>query len=303
MGYQCGYASQGSTSVAIGYQAGWNQQGTGSVAFGYRAGSGSWYGGPGGNPNLYPPWTVPDTATGNPRNQGNGSVAVGYESGQYLQGNNAVSMGYQAGQTNQGNSSIAIGNLAARQDQGINSIVINATGVDLANTVASSTVIKPLRGAETATGTFSLLQYNVTSGEIAFSGTTGAPTSSGNLSKTFVIDHPVKNENYLVHACLEGPESGVYYRGEGKISFGESTIIKLPDYADALATDFTVQVTPIGKPRVLGVSRVRNGQFEVYCKEHCEFFWTVLGKRGNIVVEPKKSESFVNGDGPYRWIK
>ena len=119
--------------------------------------------------------------------------------------------------------------------------------------------------------------------------------------KTFVIDHPTKPDNYLVHACLEGPEVGVYYRGEGAITFGESFIVKLPEYT-SVWSDFTVQVTPIGKPRALGTSRVRNCQFEVYGSPG-EFFWTVYAKRGNVNVEPKKSETVVNGDGPYRWIK
>ena len=122
-------------------------------------------------------------------------------------------------------------------------------------------------------------------------------------TKTFVIDHPTKSENYLVHSCLEGPEAGVYYRGEGKITFGNSVIINLPDYTDAFF-DFSVNVTSIGKPITLGVSRVRNCKFEVYGppNETCEFFWTVYAKRGNVVVEPRKENVTVNGDGPYRWI-
>ena len=36
-------------------------------------------------------------------------------------------------------------------------------------------------------------------------------------SKLFDIEHPTKGEGYrLAHACLEGPEHGVYYRGRLK---------------------------------------------------------------------------------------
>ena len=68
--------------------------------------------------------------------------------------------------------------------------------------------------------------------------------------------------------------------------------------------DFSVNVTSIGKPITLGVSRVKNCKFEVYGppNETCEFFWTVYAKRGNVIVEPKKDSVKVNGDGPYRWI-
>ena len=36
-------------------------------------------------------------------------------------------------------------------------------------------------------------------------------------TKTFIIDHPIDKNKYLVHGCLEGPEFGVYYRGKSEI--------------------------------------------------------------------------------------
>ena len=125
-------------------------------------------------------------------------------------------------------------------------------------------------------------------------------------SKSFIIDHPLDPVNkHLVHVCLEGPEAGVYYRGEGEIENGESCIITLPDYVEALATDLTVQITPIynGKPvYYLQTSKVKNNQFTVY-GENGEFFWLVHGKRGqDIEVEPLKSSVEVKGNGPYKWI-
>jgi hypothetical protein len=124
--------------------------------------------------------------------------------------------------------------------------------------------------------------------------------------KTFVIDHPCDQDKYLVHACLEGPEAGVYYRGEGKITNNFNTIIELPNYVDKLATDFTVNLTPIYDEKTidninLKSSRVKNNKFTVY-GPNCEFFWTVYGNRGNINVEPLKSETDVKGSGPYKWI-
>jgi hypothetical protein len=119
---------------------------------------------------------------------------------------------------------------------------------------------------------------------------------------------------------LEGPESGVYYRGKGEITNGESVTILLPDYVDALATDFTIQITPIwplrrphassvkGKEGVirehsvpLAASEVENNSFNVY-GENCKFFWLVQGKRDDIQVEPLKSNVELKGSGPYKWI-
>lgn len=122
-------------------------------------------------------------------------------------------------------------------------------------------------------------------------------------AKTFVIDHPLDNSRLLVHACLEGPESGVYYRGTGQIYDNQSTDIVLPHYTDALATDFTVQVTPIydGKLHVLNASEVSHNQFTVY-GDNCAFHWHVTGKRSDVIVEPLKTEVVVKGNGPYLYI-
>jgi hypothetical protein len=128
-------------------------------------------------------------------------------------------------------------------------------------------------------------------------------------TKTFIIDHPIEKDKYLVHACLEGPEVGVYYRGMGEISNNHSKTIELPDYVSAIANNFTVQITPItntnnnttNKPNILKTSKVENNQFTVY-GENGEFFWKVYGTRMLFEVEPFKNKVSVKGDGPYKWI-
>jgi hypothetical protein len=125
-------------------------------------------------------------------------------------------------------------------------------------------------------------------------------------SKTFVIDHPQDASKHLVHACLEGPEAGVYYRGKACLSNSGSVEIDLPPYAMALADDFTIQVTPIWNGtgsalRTLNVSEVHDGKFSVY-GEAGSFYWIVHGRRATIDVEPRKDAVCVRGDGPYRWI-
>jgi hypothetical protein len=130
------------------------------------------------------------------------------------------------------------------------------------------------------------------------------------ITKSFIIDHPLNSSQWLVHACLEGPEVGVYYRGKSRIEpNNNSTVIVLPDYVDVFASDFTVQLTPIINGnnagghfhKLHGASEVVNGQFTVY-GEPGEFSWHVYGKRHNINVEPYKSSVVVEGNGPYKWI-
>ncbi len=79
--------------------------------------------------------------------------------------------------------------------------------------------------------------------------------------------------------------------------------IELPAYADALATDFTVTITPIynGKLAVMNAGRVEKGRFKVYGNPG-PFTWLVFGKRGPVEVEPNKADVKVYGDGPYKYI-
>jgi hypothetical protein len=124
-----------------------------------------------------------------------------------------------------------------------------------------------------------------------------------NTSKTFVIEHPIDNDKYLVHSCIEGPESGVFYRGDGEIVNNEYTTIELPEYVSSFAKDFNIQITPIynGSKKKYNVSKVENNKFKVYGNNGC-FFWIVHAKRSDIIVEPSKKNIILKGHGPYKWI-
>ncbi len=263
-GINAGYTGQGTHSIAIGDEAGYNNQGTSSVAIGYSAGY-----------------------TGQKTN----SVAVGNNAGSIGQSQYSVALGSGAGYSSQGPYSIAIGNDAGSFNQSSNSIILNAMNTGL-NTGASGFYVKPINSG---TNNMNSLFYNTNTGQITY---------YNGASKTFVIDHPTDESKYLVHACLEGPEAGVYYRGEGTISNNHSVEISLPDYVDKLANNFSVQITPIYNPNItkpLLTSRVVNNKFTVY-GENSDFFWSVYGKRSSIEVEPSKTSVDVKGSGPYLWI-
>jgi hypothetical protein len=121
--------------------------------------------------------------------------------------------------------------------------------------------------------------------------------------KSFVIDHPVDPKKHLVHVCLEGPEAGVYYRGESKVVNHEHVTVALPDYVEHFATNFTVQITPIYPSFGLyAVSKIENNCFNVY-GPNGSFYWVVYGERCKIVVEPNRSDVLVKGEKPYQWIE
>jgi hypothetical protein len=122
-------------------------------------------------------------------------------------------------------------------------------------------------------------------------------------AKSFVIDHPTSPSKYLVHACLEGPEAGVYYRGKSEVGADGNALVNLPSYVDAFATDLTVNVTPIynGNVRTLNATEVCSNQFKVFGNPG-PFHWHVYGKRQSIIVEPEKSNVELKGSGPYKWL-
>ena len=148
-------------------------------------------------------------------------------------------------------------------------------------------------------------------------GFTGAQGPEG--VKSFIIDHPLKKDHYLIHACLEGPEAGVYYRGKahinhpctkGSLCFAKGSLcfaeVELPSYVDAFATNCTVHVTPIfdeenDNDGHYKVTEVQHGRFRIYGPPG-RVNWIVYGSRGSIEVEPEKSKTNINGEGPYRWV-
>jgi len=75
--------------------------------------------------------------------------------------------------------------------------------------------------------------------------------------KPFDIPHPTKKGWRLRHVCLEGPESGVYYRGR----LTNSNVIELPEYWRSLVDpeSITVTLTQIGSSQDLIVDKIEWG--------------------------------------------
>ena len=268
MGYQSGYSSQGAYSVGIGYQSSRSVQGSYAIGIGHSAAN---------------------------TNQGNYSVAIGNEAAEIRQGPNSVAIGNYAGFTGQGSNSIAIGNSAGYTAQPNNTIILNASGAGFSPSGNTSAFyVNPIRSVPGSTGPY--LYYNTSTSEI-FSST----------AKSFIIDHPLNKNKYLVHACLEGPEAGVYYRGSIDITLQNINLpieVVLADYVSVLAREYTVHATPIitelPYPNV-AATRVINGRFNIFASVPCTVDYVVFGKRESINVEPHKSSVNVKGDGPYKY--
>ncbi len=111
-------------------------------------------------------------------------------------------------------------------------------------------------------------------------------------SKNFMIDHPLDPENkQLVHSTLEGPEVGVYYRGEAQLQNGQTEVV-LPSYFEVLTRkeNRTVLLTPkfdSNEPiSNLAASAVENGKFSARAIDSQnpsqKFFWEVKAVRADI---------------------
>lgn len=140
----------------------------------------------------------------------------------------------------------------------------------LVNTTASPAdyVYMHLNGSNTSTVTLErsigpIPTFNVEANTTNFSGDVFANqvTASGTTltsRKPFDIPHPTKTGHRLRHVCLEGPESGVYYRGRLK----DSNVIDLPDYWFGLVDpeSITVTLTQIGYSQDLIVEKIEWGK-------------------------------------------
>jgi len=109
-------------------------------------------------------------------------------------------------------------------------------------------------------------------------------TVNGSLSassKSFLIDHPTKENKKLEHGCLEGPEFGVYHRGTT-----QSNTITLPDYWSGLVREdtVTVQLTPRGGFQHLYVVSTSLSQIVIGAAdgESIDCFYTIYGERADI---------------------
>jgi hypothetical protein len=132
-------------------------------------------------------------------------------------------------------------------------------------------------------------------------------TTSGTLTaatKHFRINHPLDPERrFLIHACLEGPENAIYYRGQGRLEGGHARV-ELPDYFEALArpdgrtvilTSCCEENEPIS---VLAASGIVNGAFNVRAADDRNprqpFYWEVKAVRAD--VEPLETEEHKGED-------
>ena len=119
--------------------------------------------------------------------------------------------------------------------------------------------------------------------DLTWNKTTNVLTVAGHIAattKSFLIDHPVKENKKLQYASLEGPENGVYVRGHTT-----SHVIELPDYWVALVDpeSITVHLTPKGQPQPsLCVNRVSENKVYLSSDQYISAYYTVSATRKDV---------------------
>lgn len=100
-------------------------------------------------------------------------------------------------------------------------------------------------------------------------------------TKNFIIPHPSKENKQLVHACLEGPENGVYVRGRIR-----GNKITLPEYWANLVDPRTVTVclTPVGAHQDVIVKRYNSQEIHLQAKGGfpIDCFYHVFAERMDV---------------------
>lgn len=108
--------------------------------------------------------------------------------------------------------------------------------------------------------------------------------SDGNLAatgvKSFVQPHPSDPSKEIRFVCLEGNESGTYFRGSAQLVGGLATIEVPEDFRLVSEADgLTVQLTPVGARAVLWVESQDLGRIVVRGDADARFHYFVNGVR------------------------
>jgi hypothetical protein len=118
-------------------------------------------------------------------------------------------------------------------------------------------------------------------------------------TKAFSIDHPLDPANkYLRHYSIESNEVLNLYRGTVAFDANGEAVVTLPDYFDAVNTDFSYQLTPIGGYAPIFIKeKITNGQFVIGGgNPTMEVSWTVCAQRNDPYLQQHPTSKQVEVD-------
>lgn len=120
------------------------------------------------------------------------------------------------------------------------------------------------------------------SGNVRIIGNLTVSGSISGASKSFAIDHPLDPRNkYLYHASIESNEMLNVYSGTVILDARGQAVIELPEYFEALNTDYRYQLTCIGGWAAVYIAEeVGNNRFSISGGEPgMKVSWEITGRR------------------------
>ena len=127
---------------------------------------------------------------------------------------------------------------------------------------------------------------------------TGALTAS---SKSFKIDHPLDPANkYLYHTSVESPDMKNIYDGNVTLDQQGEATVNMPDWFEALNSDFRYQLTSVGtaSPDLHVSQEIKNRQFKIAGgKAGQRVSWQVTGIRQDAYAKAHRSPVEVEKTG------
>ncbi|MFQ5504093.1 MAG: hypothetical protein ACE5F1_04745 [Planctomycetota bacterium] len=162
---------------------------------------------------------------------------------------------------------------------------------------STNSVAYGVRGFATSTatgnGTWAYGVHGFASGKNAF-----ALFASGRIGvtggKPFLQPHPQDPSKVIQFYCLEGNESGTYFRGRARLRGGQATIPIPEEWRLVTAREgITVTLTPIQSLSPVAVWEVSRDRITVRGSDDCEFCYLVNGvRRGFTEYEPYLDNAF-----------
>src|SRR5262249_4296857 len=102
----------------------------------------------------------------------------------------------------------------------------------------------------------------------------------GSGAKYFVEPHPTDASKVIRYVCLEGPESGTYFRGSAQVIDGSAVITVPEDFRIVTDTEgLTVQLTPVRAPASMYIISEDLNQIVVKSNRDVRFHYMVNGVR------------------------
>lgn len=138
----------------------------------------------------------------------------------------------------------------------------------------------------------------------------------GNVSKlggTFLIDHPLDPKNKILrHSFIESPDMKNIYDGIAILDDKGEAVVNLPDYFEALNSDFRYQLTSIGRYASIYIKQeIKDNKFVIAGGyPNLKVSWMITGIRkdvyaleNKIVVEEEKGVNNSYKKGEYIYPK